>query len=94
LWSRATTRGGAFNSSELLGALFTSSLQNSYYPGRQRGFGMTMERFWSSLSSDATSNLLKEFWPDIREMFRKHAPEPIRKIEEHIPDSIEEGITP
>jgi hypothetical protein len=32
-----------FNSSELLGTLFTASLQNSYYPGRQRGFDRTME---------------------------------------------------
>jgi hypothetical protein len=83
-----------FNSSEFLGTLFTASLQNSYYPGRQRGFDRTMERFWGSLSSDASSNLLKEFWPDIQRLFRKHAPESIRKIEERIPDIIEDQISP
>jgi len=92
--TRSDNGKNVFNSSELLGTLFTSSLQNSYYPGRQRGLGITMERFLSSLSSDASSNLLKEFWPDIRRIFHKHAPGPIKKIEEHIPDSIEKEITP
>jgi hypothetical protein len=83
-----------FNSSELLGALFTSSLQNSYYPAREHDFDRTMQRFWGSLSSDASSNLLKEFWPDIRSLFRKHAPEQIKEIEKHIPDEMERDIIP
>lgn len=75
-----------FNSSEFLGALFTSSLQNAYYPERDRGFEKTMGRFLGALSSDASSNLLREFWPDIRRVFRKHAPEEIRKIECRFPE--------
>lgn len=74
-----------FNSSEFLGALFTSSLQNAYYPERDRGFGNTMNRFLGALSSDASSNLLREFGPDIRRLFRKHAPEKIQDIERKIP---------
>jgi hypothetical protein len=74
-----------FNSSEFLGALFTSSLQNAYYPERDRGFANTMDRFLGALSSDASSNLLREFWPDIRKIFRKHAPEKIQRIERRIP---------
>ena len=74
-----------FNSSEFLGALFTSSLQNAYYPDRDRGFENTMNRFLGALSSDASSNLLREFWPDIRKIFRKHAPKEIQKIERRIP---------
>lgn len=75
-----------FNSAEFLGALFTSSLQNAYYPEHDRGFGETMSRFLGALLSDASSNVLREFTPDMRRMIRRHAPEKIKQIEEKIPD--------
>jgi hypothetical protein len=74
-----------FNTSELLGTLFTSSLQNSYYPRRDRGFGETVSRFSGALSSDAIGDLQHEFMPDIKRLFRKHAPKEIREIEEKLP---------
>ena len=74
-----------FNTSELLGALFTSSLQNAYYPSEDRTFGDTLNRFGGALSSDAVGNLLREFTPDMKRLFRKHAPEKIKKIEEKLP---------
>ena len=75
----------AFNTSEFLGALFTSALQNSYYPRHDRTFGDTMNRFGGSLSSDALGNLLREFTPDMKRLFRRHAPKEIREIEEKLP---------
>ncbi len=69
-----------FNTSEFLGALFTSSLQNSYYPRHGRNFGDTMNRFGGALSSDAIGNLLREFTPDMKRLFRRHAPKEIQKI--------------
>jgi hypothetical protein len=75
----------AFNTSEFLGALFTSSLQNSYYPRHDRTFGDTMNRFGGALSSDAIGDLLREFTPDMKRLFRKHAPKEIRKVEEKLP---------
>src|SRR5437667_1741756 len=63
-----------FNTSEFLGALFASSLQNSYYPRHDRTFGDTMNRFGGALSSDAISDLLREFAPDMKRLFRRHAP--------------------
>jgi len=74
-----------FNTSEFLGTLFTSSLQNSYYPSRERNFGETMNRFTGALSSDAIGDLQHEFMPDIKRLFRKHEPKEIRKIEEKLP---------
>jgi hypothetical protein len=82
----ATTRVGVtrsdrgdntFNSSEFLGALFTSSLQNAYYPRHDRNVGETMNRFGGALSSDAIGDLLREFTPDMKRLFRKHAPKKI-----------------
>jgi hypothetical protein len=83
-----------FNSSEFLGALFTSSLQNAYYPRHERSLGDTMNRFAGALGSDATSNILREFWPDMRRIFRRHAPEKVRKIEEKVTSQIPCSVTP
>jgi hypothetical protein len=74
-----------FNTSEFLGALTSSALQNAYYPRHDRTFGDTMNRFGGALRSDATGNLLREFAPDIKRLFRKHAPKTILKIEENLP---------
>jgi hypothetical protein len=41
------------NTSEFLGALTSSALQNAYYPRHDRTFGDTMNRFGGALSSDA-----------------------------------------
>jgi len=74
-----------FNTSELLGTLLTSALQNSYYPRQDRTFGDTMNRFGGALSSDVIEDLLREFTPDMKRLFRKHAPKKILKIEKKLP---------
>jgi hypothetical protein len=76
------------NTSEFLGTLFTSSLQNSYYPRHDRTFHDTMNRFIGALSSDATSDLLREFTPDIERFVQKHTPKRVQNIEKKlsIPD--------
>ena len=73
------------NTSGFLGALFTSALQNAYYPRHDRTFGDIMNRFGGALSSDAITDLLREFTPDMKRLFRKHAPKKILKIEEKLP---------
>ena len=83
--TRNDSGNNTFNTSELLGTLFTSSLQNSYYPRRERNFSETMNRFTGALSSDAIGNLQREFTPDMKRLFRKHAPKEIQKIEEKLP---------
>jgi len=75
----------AFNTSEFLGALLTSALQNSYYPRHDRTFGDTMDRFSGALSSDVIGNLLREFTPDMKRLFRRHAPKKVLRIEERLP---------
>jgi hypothetical protein len=74
-----------FNTSEFLGTLLTSALQNSYYPRHDRTFGDTMSRFSGALSSDVVGNLLREFTPDMKRLFRKHVPQKVLKIEEKLP---------
>src|SRR5277367_1283608 len=74
-----------FNSSEFLGTVLSSALENSYYPKHDRTFGDTMNRFGGALSSDAIGDLLREFTPDMKRLFRRHAPKEILKIEEKLP---------
>ena len=74
-----------FNTSEFLGTLLTSVLQNSYYPRQDRTFGDTMDRFSGALSSDVIGDLLREFTPDMKRLFRRHAPKKVLRIEEKLP---------
>jgi|SRR5579871_593158 hypothetical protein len=74
-----------FNTSEFVGVLATTALQNAYYPRYDRTFWDTMNRFSGALSSDAIGDLQREFTPDMKRLFRKHAPKEILKIEEELP---------
>lgn len=87
--TRNDSSNATFNSSEMLGTLFTSSLQNAYYPRSDRSLGDTLTRFAGALSSDATSNLIREFEPDLKRLFRKHEPDSMKRLENKIPRSIE-----
>lgn len=90
LVTRSDSGAETFNSSEVLGALFTSSLQNAYFPRPDRGLDDMLGRFTGSLISDATSNLIREFKPDIQRLFRKHEPERIKQIEARFPKPLQQ----
>jgi hypothetical protein len=83
--TKSDNGNSAFNTSEFLGALLSSALQNAYYPRDDQTLGDTMNRFGGALSSDAITDLLREFAPDMKRLFRKHAPKKILKIEEKRP---------
>lgn len=73
LVTRTDTGGTRFNFSEVLGNGVMASVGNVYYPAN-RGFTDTVERMGLQIGTDAFSNVLKEFWPDVkRHFFQKHA---------------------
>ena len=82
LITRADSGHNTFNSSSLLGLLFVDSLTNAYYPRPERGFGDTMSRFGGGVLSNAETNLLREFGPDMMRIFHRHEPEKIKKLEQ------------
>jgi hypothetical protein len=63
------TRGDSgrnqFNYSELAGAATSLAISNSYYPDG-RSVGNNLGRYGVQLGFDAASNVLKEFWPDLK----------------------------
>lgn len=91
LITRKDNGRSAFNTPEVAGTFFTSAVTNAYYPRADRGFRFTMSQAFSGLASDAGSNLLREFWPDISRIFHKHEPSRVKEIEEHIPKPLEKA---
>lgn len=82
LVTRADSGRNTFNSSSLLGLLFVDSLTNAYYPRPQRGFGNTISLFGGGVLSNAETNLLREFMPDMMRIFHRHEPEKLKKLEQ------------
>src|ERR1017187_8475197 len=72
-----TDKGGRrFNTSEVLGNGITAAIGNAYYPDN-RTFFDTTQRLYTQLATDSFSNVMKEFWPDIkRKWFHKHSADP------------------
>jgi hypothetical protein len=56
------------NAAEILGNGTVAAVGNLYYPDG-RNFEDNMQRMWSQIGTDAVSNILKEFWPDIKRHF-------------------------
>jgi hypothetical protein len=51
-----------------------------------------MDRFSGALSSDVIGNLLREFTPDMKRLFRRHAPKKVLRIEEKLPIPAEDML--
>ncbi len=92
LVTRSDDNREMFNYSQVLGVLFTSSVQNSYYPNRDRGLSETMTRFVGGMGSDATANVLREFSPDLKRFARKIIPKKAQNLEKRIPEPVRQGV--
>ena len=56
------------NAAEILGNGTVAAIGNLYYPDGRR-FDDNMQRMFSQIGTDAISNVLKEFWPDLKRRF-------------------------
>ncbi len=77
VWSRAwyaATRvfvtktdsgGNLFNFAEIVGNAAGTAISNAYTPD-QRNVGDNIETWWTQIGIDSASQVLKEFWPDIK----------------------------
>jgi hypothetical protein len=59
-----------FNFSEWLGNGTVAALGNVYYPN-ERGLNATVQRTLTQVGTDTISDVLKEFWPDIKRKWFK-----------------------
>lgn len=60
-----------FNYSEIGGNLVAAGISNAYHPAQERTVSNTMSVWGTDIMWDGVSNVLKEFWPDIRRHFQK-----------------------
>ena len=73
--TRTDSGGRRFNFSEVLGNATGVAISNSYYPDN-RSVGANIEKLGQQIGIDAISQVLKEFWPDIkRKLFQRHRDE-------------------
>ncbi len=64
-WTHTDSGRTQFNDSEIAGNATAVAISNAYYPDG-RNLGSAVSKFGSQLGVDMASNILKEFWPDIR----------------------------
>jgi len=74
LVTKTDAGGTRFNFSEWLGNGTAVAISNSYYPDDHR-LTANVTKLLTQIGTDATSQVLKEFWPDIkRRWFHKNPP--------------------
>jgi len=64
--TRTDSGGSQVNFSEIIGNGAAAGIATLYYPAADRTWTKTGQRWAQQLALDATFNVLKEFWPDIR----------------------------
>lgn len=69
LITRTDSGGETFNSSEIVGAGAAAGISDLYYPGRERTWTKTGQRWLLNVSLDGGTFIFKEFWPDLNNKF-------------------------
>jgi hypothetical protein len=71
LVTRADSGAQQFNFSEIVGNGVAAGISAAYYPPSSRHPEEVCEKWALNVGSDAGFNILKEFWPDMRQKFFK-----------------------
>ncbi len=58
-----------FNISEFAGNAAAAGISTAYYPAASRTTSQVFQKWYTQVGTDAFFNVLKEFWPDVREKF-------------------------
>jgi hypothetical protein len=62
---RTDSGGNIFNVSEVGGAGAAAAISDLYYPGPERTWTKTYQRWLLNASLDGMTDVFREFWPDI-----------------------------
>jgi hypothetical protein len=72
LVTRGDSGSRQFNFSEIIGNGMAAGISSTYYPASGRNTHAVMDKWALDVGSDAGFNILKEFWPDMRQkLFKK-----------------------
>ena len=67
--TRADDGRSQFNTSEIAGNAVAAGISSAYTPAADRSLGNTTSKWGEQLGLDTFFNVLKEFWPDVRDKF-------------------------
>ena len=73
-----------FNAPELIGAVIAASLTTAYHPYHHPRPGEVVGNAAGTIGSDAGMNMLREFWPDIRERLMDRGPKMMQSVVTHV----------
>jgi hypothetical protein len=71
-WTHSDSGAGQFNYSEILGNSTAVAISQAYYP-ENRNVSDALIKLATQLGVDATSNIMKEFWPGRDKPAKKHS---------------------
>jgi len=71
LVTRTDAGGRRFNFSEIVGNSVATAISNAYNPDT-RNASENLEKLGLQVGTDAISNVLKEFWPDVKKRLQQH----------------------
>ena len=74
--TRTDSGGSTFNFPEWGGNAAATAISNAYYPDT-RNVSDNVQKLLIACSTDAFSNVMKEFWPDVKRHFQKRKHEPL-----------------
>ena len=66
--TKTDSGGTSFNFAEVVGNSIAAGVGNFYYPGETH-FSDNLSRLGQNLATDSVSQVLKEFWPDVKKKF-------------------------
>ena len=72
LITRSDSGHQTFNASKIGGGLISQAIGDLYVPGRSQGLHPLADRLTFNLARDAGTNLVHEFWPEIRRKIFRH----------------------
>jgi hypothetical protein len=70
-WTHTDSGGTQFNYSEIAGNATAVAISQAYYPD-SRDASSAVSKLGSQIGVDMASNVLKEFWPDLRRKFSRN----------------------
>lgn len=70
--TRRDSGGSTFNFANMTGSAISFGISNFYYPPASRTSRAMEIRFAAGIGGGALINLYPEFWPDFRELLRRH----------------------
>lgn len=71
--TRTDSGRNVFNAPELMAGATSSGIAIAYYPDNERNVGDFASRLGTQVGFDAAFNVVKEFWPDVRDhLFKRH----------------------